>query len=113
MLLPFALKCGIGLFDFWELTYGEILMLMNNYKEQREEKSKEEIANNYQIAYLTSIFTNKANNGKQPPTLQEMYPDLFPVEENEETESNSWLFYKEKMIDYAQEHNHIVKEVSK
>ena len=82
-----ALKCDINIFDFWNYTYGEILH------------------DNYQIALLTSIFTNRANNGKQPPTLQELYPDVFEDELPKDTIDNSWIYYKEQMLDYAEKHN--------
>ena len=57
------------------------------------------------LALLTSIFTNRANNGKQPPTLQELYPDLFEDELPKEEVDNSWIYYKEQMLDYAVQHN--------
>lgn len=113
MLYPAALKCGINTFDFWDYTYGEIIELIKLHKENEEEKSKEQLVNNYQIALLTSVFTNRANNGKQPPTLHEVFPNVFDEEVTpEEAENNSWLFYKEQMMDYTLAHNRLAKEVS-
>lgn len=100
-----AIKCGISIFDFWNYTYGEIVDLINAYRENQEERTKERISDNYQIALLTSIFTNRANNGKQPPTLQELYPNLFEDELPKEEVDNSWIYYKEQMLDYAVQHN--------
>lgn len=100
-----AIKCGISIFDFWNYTYGEIVDLINAYRENQEERTKERISDNYQIALLTSIFTNRANNGKQPPTLQELYPNLFKDELPKEEVDNSWIYYKEQMLDYAAQHN--------
>lgn len=113
MLYPAALKCGINTFDFWDYTYGEIVELIKLYKENQEEQSKEQLVNNYQIALLTSVFTNRANNGKQPPTLHELYPKVFEEEiPEEEAESNALAFYKEQMMDFALAHNRLAKEVS-
>ena len=100
-----ALKCDINIFDFWNYTYGEIVDLINTYRENQEQKMKERLHDNYQIALLTSIFTNRANNGKQPPTLQELYPDVFEDELPKDTIDSSWIYYKEQMLDYAEKHN--------
>lgn len=104
-----AIKCGISVFDYWNYTYGEIVDLINAYRENQEEKQKQQLETNYQIALLTSIFTNRANNGKQPPAIYEVYPDAFG-DLKEQEQDNSWIFLKEQMIDYAEKHNQ--KEVN-
>lgn len=103
-LYTVAIKCGISIFDYWDYTYGEIVELINNYRERQEEKQKQQLANDYQIALLTSIFTNRANNGKQPPAIYEVYPDVFGEFKPEE-QNNSWIYLKEQMLDYAEQHN--------
>ena len=103
LYLP-ALKCGIGVFEYWEMTYGEITDLIQIHREKEEEKTKTEIANNYQIATLTAIFINRANHGEAPPTLHEIYPSIFG-EPEKEVEDNSWMLLKEQMIDFAEERN--------
>lgn len=102
----------MGVFEFWDLTYGEILEYLNLYKENKELQVKEQSINIYQTALLTAIFINRANNGKQPPTINEVYPNLFQSDELPETIDNSWIIYKEQMLDYAEQHNQIAKEVS-
>ena len=42
-----AIKCGISIFDFWNYTYGEIVALINAYRENQEERTKERISDNY------------------------------------------------------------------
>lgn len=102
----------MGVFEFWDLTYGEIIEYLNLYKENKELQVKEQSINIYQTALLTAIFINRANNGKQPPTINEVYPNLFQSDELPETIDNSWIIYKEQMLDYAEQHNQIAKEVS-
>lgn len=111
-LYPACRRCGIGVFEFWDYTYGELIEILEIYKETRDNEVKERISNNYQLAYLTAIFTNRANNGKNPPTLFELYPELFE-DEQQEQEDNSWMIYKELMLDYTIEHNKTTKGVSK
>ena len=102
----------MGVFEFWDLTYGEILEYLNLYRDNKELQVKEQSMNIYQTALLTAIFINRANNGKQPPTINEVYPNLFQSDELPETIDNSWIIYKEQMLDYAEQHNQIAKEVS-
>ena len=102
----------MGVFEFWDFTYGEIIEYLNLYKENKELQVKEQSINIYQTALLTAIFINRANNGKQPPTINEVYPNLFQSDELPETIDNSWIIYKEQMLDYAEQHNQIAKEVS-
>ncbi len=98
-------KCGMGVFEFWDYTYGEIIEFLHNYKEKQEQTVKEQTMHTYQIALLTAVFINRANNGKQPPTLQEIYPNLFSSGELPEAIDNSWIIQKEMMLDYAEGHN--------
>ena len=97
-------QCGMGVFEFWDYTYGEIIDFLNDYKDKEEQRVKEQAMNTYQQALLTAIFINRANNGKQPPSIQEIYPNLF-TEDIPEAVDNSWLLYKEQMLDYAELHN--------
>ena len=59
------------------------------------QKKKEQITNNYQLASLISLFINRADNGKSPPSLYELYPSIFQPEAEEEAVDNSWIIYKE------------------
>lgn len=95
----------MGVFEFWDYTYGEIIEYLDNYKEAKETSVKEMATQNYQIALLTAIFMNRANNGKQPPALREIYPNLFAPGELPEVEDVSWIIMKEQMIDFAMERN--------
>lgn len=106
MLYPVALKCGIGVFEFWDYTYGEIIDLITLYREKTEAKQKEQIASNYQVAFFTAIFSNRTQAGKQPPSLHEIFPSLFEAELSEEEQAeNAMIRMKEQMLDFAKSHN--------
>ena len=78
------------------MTYKEITLFI-------DERSKYDLTMNYNLATMISQFVNLGLNGKPIPSIGEIYPGLFntfkPVEDNR------WMLWKERMIDYAHEHN--------
>ena len=78
------------------MTYKEITIFI-------EERSKYSITNNYNLATMIAQFVNLGLNGKPIPSIGELYPGLFNTAEP--VEDNRWMLWKERMIDYAHEHN--------
>jgi len=78
------------------MTYKEITLFI-------DERSKYDLTMNYNLATMIAQFVNLGLNGKPIPSIGEIYPGLFntvkPVEDNR------WMLWKERMIDYAHEHN--------
>lgn len=103
-LLKIAIRAGINYSEFWEMTLYEIEIVCDSYNQKQQEDFKTKIAMNYNLANLTSIFVNLRMNGKEIPTLQQTYPDLFEGEQ-EEAEDMSWQIYKEQFMDFANSHN--------
>lgn len=99
VLLPVALQCGIGYFEFWEYTIKEILLLIKTFKDN--EKSRK--MNMYDSAQLIATCVLNGLNGKPFPAIHEFYPSLFAAPEPEE--DKSWMLYKEQMIDFANSFN--------
>ena len=83
--------------DFWKMTYKEITIFI-------EERSKMELINNYNLATQIAQFVNLGLNGKPIPSIGEIYPNLFATNK-QPVEDNRWMLWKERMIDYAHEHN--------
>lgn len=69
-----------------------------------EEKSKYDLTMNYNLASMIAHFVNLGLNGKPIPSIGEIYPGLFNTTV-EPVEDNRWMLWKERMIDYANEHN--------
>lgn len=90
-----ALLCGVNPIAFWNYTYGEIIDIINTDREMQ----KKRIENNYNLAFMIAMFNNKANNGKSPPPIQELFPQLFAPKAEDD---NSWIIVKEQMLDYAE-----------
>lgn len=85
------------------MTYKEITIFI-------EEKSKLQLINNYNLATQIAQFVNMGLNGKPFPSIGELYPGVFNTQP---VEDNRWMLWKERMIDYAHEHNkrrHMTKE---
>ena len=79
------------------MTYKEISLFI-------EEKSKYDLTMNYNLATMIAQFVNLGLNGKPIPSIGEVYPGLFNTT-TQPVEDNRWMLWKERMIDYAHEHN--------
>lgn len=66
-------------------------------------RAKEIIASNYNLAAMTATFVGANLGGKNIPFIEELYPDQFSEPKKEV--DNSWVIYKERMMDYAIAHN--------
>jgi hypothetical protein len=103
-LLPIAMKCGISIWEYWELTYGEIALVIENHNEMEMQRVREQATMNYIHAHLVSLSVARLmdKNAKYPP-IHEVYSNLFeaPIEEKKE----DWRIVKERMSRYAEAHN--------
>lgn len=110
ILLPSALKCGIGLFDFWDMTYGEIILQIKTHNELDKLEAKERIAANYNLAAMIANFVNLSFNGKKVPKMEALFPNLYTEEKKDEhnltkAEYNRAMMIKEQFIDFANRRN--------
>lgn len=104
-LLKIALQAGIEYSDFWEMTVGEIVFIVDCYNEKANMEYKKDLAVNYALAQNIAVAVSCHFAGKQPPSLYETYPGLFKEQQPEEKEDKRWMLYKEQMIDFANRHN--------
>lgn len=90
------------------MTIGEIVQVLKLHREQEEARVKENLINAYNSACLTASFVCCGLNGKKFPSIQEMFPDMFPQEIQqiqEDRDYKAMMLYKEQMIDFAKAHN--------
>jgi hypothetical protein len=105
------LRCGVDVIGFWDLTIGEIKLITENYRQEEENKAKERVASNYNLAMMVSTFVNNGLNGKPIPSIEELYPKLFvdntaqQEEEQKRRDELALALYKEQMLDFAAAHN--------
>ena len=106
-LLPTALRAGINLFEFWEMTLKEIRIVVDNFILEKENETKLTKIKLYNQAYLNTLMIGKMIGGKTIPQLEEVFPDLTGINQDkqEEKTDNSWIIIKERMIDFANEAN--------
>lgn len=102
-LLKVALKCNISFFDFWNMTVGEVNMVINCYVDKLNDEMIQKNHLTYNLAYLTARFVNSSLSGHHIPTYEEVF------EPDKKGEDNSWIYYKEKLIDYQEEWNKRIK----
>ncbi len=69
--------------DFWDMTWGETVRAYDAYKERRKDAAY--------ISYCTAMtvggFVASMFSSRQPPSIHEIYPELFPKDEEAEEEA--------------------------
>lgn len=67
---------------------------------------KDTIRQGYEMAKLNAYFVGMAISGKDIPTIEEVYPSLFNIQNaSDEEEQRQMMLYKEQFKDYAKEFN--------
>lgn len=102
-LLKVAIQAGISYSDFWEMTVGEVTLIVEAYNKKQEEEYKIQLSLDYQLAANISYFVGRVLNGKQIPSLQKTYPSLFNEVEQKEDKSLAFALQKEQFLDYVYE----------
>lgn len=110
-LLKVAIQAGISYSDFWEMTVGEVTLIVEAYNKKQLEDYKIQLSLDYQLAANISHFMGRVLNGKQIPSLQETHPSL--LNEVEQKEIKSSAIQKELLIDFAIRHNKMRGDKSK
>ena len=64
-LLPTALIAGVNVIDYWDLTFKEITLIIEAYKE----REKNQLASNYNNALMTANYVWAFYSGNKVPTL--------------------------------------------
>lgn len=104
-MLPIALQIGLSVFDFWEMTLGEILISIKAYKSKKDFELKERAYMDYKLSMcISNSVARLFNEDNEPMSLLETYPELYK-EEAEELEKekikNQLEIQKQNMIAFA------------
>lgn len=103
MALTFVAQAGITYSEFFDMTWGEVVPIVQVYMKKQEDEIKSKLALNYSLADMISYFTCLRLNGNKIPSLQESYPEL--IKDKKQKQDMSWMVWKEQFIDYANAHN--------
>ena len=100
----------MDIMQFWELTYGEIIMFVETYNERKRDEAQLQAKLIYQMSSLITTGTNVALNGGDYPSLYETFPGLFEKEAKEAAEQQLWMEEKNKWLVMAEQFNARRKE---
>lgn len=78
--LPFALDAGYDVLDYWELTFGDIKLILNGLKRKKEDA----IESSYNNATMIAGFVGLMLSGKPFPKLESFLPTRSNAEAEEE-----------------------------
>lgn len=107
-LLPAALQCGITVSDFWEMTYGEIVITIKAKNEVEKNRIREAATLNHHLANLIGLSVARLmDKNAKYPSLQEAFPGMFDdiVQEQQAPKQQDWRVAKERLMQYAEAHN--------
>ena len=100
-----ALRAGINLFEFWDMTISEVQDVVEAYIEKKKNEDKQLKGIIYNNAYLTALFVGQMLGGKHIASFE----DIFPDEKNEnDTMTHQQMqdeILKEKLRDFAKKAN--------
>ena len=104
-LLPIAIECGISHWEFWDLTFGEISLLIKVRNKREKQRLQEAAAFNYSLAHLIGLSVARLmdKNAKYPP-IHEAFPNLFD-DVDLTPKKQDWRIAKERLMRYAEAHN--------
>lgn len=101
-----CLLIGISHFDFWELTYGEIVELLQANNKKEKKRLQEKAVFDYNLSQLIgqNVQAMLSKDAKLPK-LHEIYPSLFDEPEEKENPQPDWQQAKQWLLKYSKAHN--------
>lgn len=104
-LLPLALQCGISIFDFYDMTFAEVRIVINAYFDKQKRELQQTASMVYAEASLTAMFVGRLISDKTKVlTLYQAFPELFKEEikaEEKARESDE----KQALLRFVERHN--------
>ena len=83
-LLDLCLDIGITEFDYWDMTFGEILRRLDSYERVKKREMREKAGFYYTLADLIGISAGRIMSDKvKYPEIYEAFSSLFTEEEIE------------------------------
>ena len=106
-MLPIALQVGISAYDYWSMTYGEIIDSIKAFKENERLRVREVAGFNYQLANLIGLSVARImDKDAKYPSLKESFPNIFDdLIENDEPIQQDWQIAKARLMEYAEANN--------
>lgn len=74
-----ALISGVSEAEFWKMTIGEVVRACEAYEDRRRDTAYFA----YTTAMTVGLFVGSMFGSKSPPTIEEVYPELFSDKKEE------------------------------
>lgn len=104
-LLPIAIQYDISFKDFWDMTYGEIVLTINAKRDKRKQELQEQAMMDYRLADLIGVSCSRImSSDVKLPEFNNAYSFLFD-EVTQEPKKQSWEDQKRILMQYAEAHN--------
>jgi hypothetical protein len=95
------LLCDCGtVFEFYEMTYAEIIECIECSQERQKQQLQLQAGLIYRHAYLSGYSFNAPSD---MPSIDEAFPNVFPPKEEREVQTYEQM--KANLMLYAMEHN--------
>ena len=108
-LLPIGLANNISIFDYWNLTYSEIYLLVKTNQERIKLDLKNRAKMDYQQAQLIACFVSGMfKKDPEYPAIYDVYPSLFK-EEKEQAEKIERIESINRLKEFSRKHNEKMK----
>lgn len=87
------------------MTVGEVKLVTEVYIEEKKTESKVFNTRIYNAAYLTASFVGLILNGKQPPTIENVFPDVEVEPAKTNGVDNEVIKVREQLREFAMNAN--------
>ncbi|MGL4754256.1 MAG: hypothetical protein ACRCXB_17935 [Aeromonadaceae bacterium] len=89
-LKPFALKAKIMPWEYWELTYGEIVEVVQCVIANEEREFKQQALLTHTLGYLITVGTGAVLGDGKYPEIEEVFPSLGFARPKEQAQEEDW-----------------------
>lgn len=102
MMYPNALEAGISAYDYWEMTYGEIINTIKSYNTRKKTEMQWNASVNYKLADLIGISVSRLlDDNVEFPKIESAFPGLFEDIVEQKPKQQDWKVMKDRMESYA------------
>lgn len=107
-MLPEAIKTGLSIPEFWEMTYQEIVVYVKAVNEEKIEDMRVQA----RMIHTLGGLVGAAAWGDKYPEITEVFPGLFDTNEiEEERQEQEAMLERDKWLAFAESFNQKRREV--
>jgi hypothetical protein len=101
-MLPSALEAGITAYNYWDMTYGEIVDTITAHNKRKKSQMQQDASLYYSLANLIGLSVGRLLDEKiKMPEITDAFPTLFDDIIPKKPVQTDWRIIKERMTDFA------------